>query len=60
MRLKLIHVRLIIEMMRVKQTHGSPDGYTRRETYKEGSVIPSPLDGVNDVDVSQLLAGITN
>jgi len=41
-------------------TEPGPDGYARCETYNQGRCIPSPLDGVDDVDVSQLLAGVTD
>lgn len=41
-------------------TEPGPNGYARCWTYKAGDVIPAPLDGVGDVDVSQLLADIAH
>lgn len=35
-------------------------GYERCETYREGNVVPAPLDGVDDLDVAALLAGIAS
>jgi Uma2 family endonuclease len=40
------------------RTNPGPDGYGRCETYKEGQVVPCALDGVADLDVAALLAGI--
>lgn len=34
------------------------DGYGACETYREGALVPSPLQGVADLDVAALLAGL--
>jgi Uma2 family endonuclease len=41
------------------RTRPGPHGYARCETYREGEVVPSPLDGVDDLDVTVLLADVT-
>lgn len=38
------------------RTQPRPDGYERRDVYREGSLAPSPLDGVADLDIAALLA----
>jgi Uma2 family endonuclease len=38
------------------RTQPGRDGYEHCETYHEGSVVPSPLDGVDELDVAALLA----
>lgn len=40
------------------RTSPGPRGYERCETYREGAVVPSPLDGVDELDVSVLLAAV--
>jgi Uma2 family endonuclease len=40
------------------RTQPGPDGYERCDVYRETSLVPSPLEGVEDLDVSALLAGI--
>lgn len=35
-----------------------PGGYDHCETYREGDVVPSPLPGVADLDVTTLLADV--
>jgi Uma2 family endonuclease len=40
------------------RTQPGRDGYEQCETYREGSVVPSPLDGVANLDVTTLLAGV--
>jgi Uma2 family endonuclease len=40
------------------RTSPGPRGYERCETYREGGVVPSPLDGVDELDVSVLLAAV--
>jgi Uma2 family endonuclease len=40
------------------RTHPNSDGYAHCETYSEGSVVPSPLDGVDDLDIAALLADV--
>jgi Uma2 family endonuclease len=34
------------------------DGYTQCEIYREGSVVPSPLEGVPDLDIAALLVDV--
>ena len=41
------------------RTNPGPDGYTRCETYTEPAIVPSPLEGVPDIDIASLLAGVT-
>jgi Uma2 family endonuclease len=45
---------------RTIEAHTEPegDGYRRRETYDRESVLPSPLVGVEDLDVAALFAAI--
>jgi Uma2 family endonuclease len=38
------------------RTRPGPDGYRCCEIYHEGEMVPSPLDGVADLDVSALFA----
>jgi Uma2 family endonuclease len=38
------------------RTQPHPDGYERCDVYHEGSLVPSPLDGVADLDIAALLA----
>jgi Uma2 family endonuclease len=38
------------------RTQPGPHGYGCCETYREGSVVPAPLDGVDGLDVTALLA----
>lgn len=40
------------------RTEPGPDGYGRCEIYPEGSVLPSPLAGVEDLDIAALLAAV--
>jgi Uma2 family endonuclease len=40
------------------RTEPGSGGYTRCEIYREGSVVPSPLDGVEDLDIAALLADV--
>jgi Uma2 family endonuclease len=40
------------------RTAPGPGGYAQCEIYPEGSVVPSPLGGVDDLDVAALLADI--
>jgi Uma2 family endonuclease len=40
------------------RTQPGPDGYADCELYREGSLIPSPLHGVEDLDIAALLADI--
>ncbi len=40
------------------RTRPGQHGYERCETYREGKLVPSPLDGVDDVDVATLLADV--
>ena len=35
-------------------------GYEQCETYREGSLVPSSLDGVDDLEVATLLADVTD
>jgi Uma2 family endonuclease len=39
------------------RTRPGPHGYAGYEIYKEGSVMPAPLDGVDELGVSALFAG---
>jgi Uma2 family endonuclease len=41
------------------RTQPGRHGYEQCETYREGSLVPSPLDGVDDLDVTALLANVT-
>jgi Uma2 family endonuclease len=38
------------------RTQPHPDGYERCTVYHEGSLVPSPLDGVADLDIAALFA----
>jgi Uma2 family endonuclease len=40
------------------RTEPSSDSYAHCEIYREGDVVPSPLDGVDDLDVAALLADV--
>jgi Uma2 family endonuclease len=40
------------------RTQPGRHGYLQCETYREGSVVPAPLEGVDDLDVTALLAGV--
>jgi Uma2 family endonuclease len=40
------------------RTQPGTDGYGRCETYREGSVVPSPLEDVRDLDLATLLADV--
>jgi Uma2 family endonuclease len=40
------------------RTEPGPDGYGRCEVHREGDHVPSPLDGVQDLDITALLAGV--
>ncbi len=40
------------------RTRPGADGYRSCEIYGEGSIVASPLDGLNDLDVGVLLADI--
>jgi Uma2 family endonuclease len=42
------------------RTQPGRHGYEQCETYPEGSVVPSPLDGIADLDIAALLAKITS
>jgi Uma2 family endonuclease len=39
-------------------TQPGPQGYEKCDVYREGSRVPSPLDGVSDLDIAVLLAGV--
>jgi Uma2 family endonuclease len=41
------------------RTQPGPDGYGHCAIYQDGNVVPSPLDGVEDLDVAALLANVT-
>jgi Uma2 family endonuclease len=40
------------------RTQPGRHGYERRQTHNEGSVVPSPLNGVADLDIAALLADV--
>jgi len=40
------------------RTQPGPDGYGHCEPYREGSLVPSPLEGVEDLDIAALLADV--
>jgi Uma2 family endonuclease len=40
------------------RTRPGAQGYARCDVYHEGSLVPAPLDGVDDLDVSALLADV--
>jgi Uma2 family endonuclease len=40
------------------RTRPGPHGYEHCTIYHEGSVVPSPLDGVDDLDITVLLADV--
>ncbi len=40
------------------RTEPGSDGYAHCEVYREGSVVPSPLEGVDDLDIAALLADV--
>lgn len=40
------------------RTQPGPEGYGRCEIYQEGQVVPCALDGVDDLDIAALFAGI--
>ncbi len=40
------------------RTEPGSDGYAHCEIHREGSVVPSPLEGVDDLDVAALLADV--
>ena len=40
------------------RTQPGPDGYGHCEPYCEGSLVPSPLEGVEDLDIAALLADV--
>ena len=40
------------------RTQPGRHGYEQCENYHEGSVVPSPVDGVADLDVAALLADV--
>jgi Uma2 family endonuclease len=42
------------------RTRPGPHGYEHCETYPEGSLVPAPLDGVDGLDVTALLADIAS
>jgi len=42
------------------RTEPGSGSYRHCETFKEGSIVPSPLTGIDDVDIAALLAGITD
>jgi len=42
------------------RTQPGPHGYAHCDIYREGSVVPSPLAGVDDLDITTLLAGVTD
>jgi Uma2 family endonuclease len=42
------------------RTQPSAHGYERCETYREADVVPAPLDGTDDLDVSVLLADVAS
>lgn len=42
------------------RTQPGRHGYERCETYHEGSIVPSPLDGVADLDIAALLAKVAS
>jgi Uma2 family endonuclease len=41
------------------RTDPGPDGYGRCEVYKVGDHVPSPVDGVADLDIAALLKGLS-
>ena len=41
------------------RTQPGRHGYAHCETYREGSVVPSPLEGIADLDIAALLADVT-
>jgi Uma2 family endonuclease len=41
------------------RTQPGPRGYEKCEVYGEGDRVPSPLEGVGDLNVATLLAGLT-
>lgn len=41
------------------RTEPGPDGYERCTVYREHDRLPSPLEGVEDLDIAALLAGIS-
>ncbi len=40
------------------RTQPGPGGYAHCETYREGTIVPCPLEGVDDLDVVALLADV--
>jgi Uma2 family endonuclease len=42
------------------RTRPGPHGYERCETFREGSVVPSPLDDVTELEVAALLADVAD
>ncbi len=40
------------------RTQPGPHGYERCEIYREGSVVPAPLEGVDELDVAVLLSAV--
>jgi Uma2 family endonuclease len=42
------------------RTRPGSEGYGHCEIYHEGSLVPSPLDGVADLDIAALLADVTD
>lgn len=42
------------------RTQPSAHGYERCETYRETDIVPAPLDGTDDLDVSLLLADVAS
>jgi Uma2 family endonuclease len=40
------------------RTRPGANGYEKCETYREGDVVPAPLDGVDDLDVTALFADV--
>jgi Uma2 family endonuclease len=40
------------------RTQPGPHGYERCETYREGALVPAPLDGVADLDIAALLTDV--
>ena len=40
------------------RTEPGSDGYCRCEVFREGAMVPSPVLGASDLDVSALLVGL--
>jgi len=40
------------------RTEPRDDGYGRCQTYAEGELVPCPLEGFSDLDVTEMLDGV--